>query len=97
VSIDPNLALPLTHHAFDMEAVAAFGLAANILQVVDFAQKLLSTSRQIYQAGSTVQSNELEIVAKDFAILNKRLTSRARLGPSVQGPLTEDVQVRVHC
>ena len=78
-----------------MEAVAAFGLAANILQVTDFAQKLLSTGRQIYQAGSTLQNAELEVAVKDFTILNKRLRSWDRSDPSVLGPMTEDGQVRI--
>jgi hypothetical protein len=51
---------------YRMEAVAGLSLAANVLQVVDFASKLLSTGQQIYQAGSTVQNFELEVVVKDF-------------------------------
>jgi hypothetical protein len=78
-----------------MEAAAAFGLAANVLQVVDFAYKILSTGDQIYQAGSTVQNSELEVVLKDFTVLNMRLKSWARPDPNVLGPLEEDGQVSV--
>jgi hypothetical protein len=77
-----------------MEALAAFGLAANVLQVVDFAQKLLSAGRQIYQAGSTVEHDEIEVAVKDFTVLNKRLKTWARPDASALGPLTEDAQVR---
>jgi hypothetical protein len=78
-----------------MEAAAAFGLAANVLQVVDFAYKILSTGDQIYQAGSTVQNSELEVALKDFTVLNTRLKSWVRPDPDVLGPLEEDGQVRV--
>jgi hypothetical protein len=38
---------------YRMEGIAAFGLAANILQMVEMANKLLSTGQEIYQAGTT--------------------------------------------
>jgi hypothetical protein len=78
-----------------MEAAAAFGLAANILQVVELAYKLLSTGHEIYQAGTTVQNSELEVLANDFTILRKRLTSCDHQSTSVLGPLTETDQVDV--
>jgi hypothetical protein len=79
-----------------MEAVAAFGLAASILQVVDFASKILTTGHQIYQAGATVHNAELELVVNDFAILSKRLRSRGRPDTLVLGPLGDDGKVREH-
>jgi hypothetical protein len=76
-----------------MEAVAGLSLAANILQVVDFAAKLLSTGHQIYEAGSTVQNSELELVISDFTALNDRLRSWTRPDPAASGPLAKDSQV----
>lgn len=61
-----------------MEAAAAFSLAANILQIVELSQKLLSANSQIYQVGTSLQNSELEIVVKDFSLLNRRLQSWAR-------------------
>jgi L-asparaginase/Glu-tRNA(Gln) amidotransferase subunit D len=84
----------LTRIAVGMEGIAAFGLAANVLQVVDFAQRLLSAGRQIYQAGSTVEHDELQVAVKDFKVLNNRLKTWARPDTSALGPLTEDGQVR---
>jgi hypothetical protein len=81
--------------AHAMEAIAALSLAANVFQVVDFAHKLLSTGQQIYQAGSTVQNAELEVVVQDFAVLNKRLQKQSRPDPDVLGPLSKDDQVYV--
>jgi hypothetical protein len=79
-----------------MEAVAAFGLAVNVLQVVDFASKVLTTGHQIYQAGATVHNAELEVVVNDFSILSKRLRSWVRPNTLVLGPLGEDGQVHEH-
>jgi hypothetical protein len=77
----------------EMEAVAAFGLAANILQVVEFAYKILSTGDQIYQAGSTLQNSELEVAVRDFTVLNSRLKSWVRPGSDFLGSLEEEGQV----
>jgi hypothetical protein len=97
---DSSSAVPPEHsyltrdiRVLSMEGVAAFGLAANILQVIELTQKLLSTGHQIYQAGATVQNSELEVVLKDFTILNERLHSSAHPAPNVFGPITADGQV----
>jgi hypothetical protein len=78
-----------------MEAVASLSLAANIFQVVGFASKLWSTGQQTYQAGSTVENAELEVVVKDFQVLNRRLRSWSCPDPECLGPLSEDDQVRL--
>lgn len=77
-----------------MESLAALGLAANILQVVDFTANLLSTGKEIYQRGSTVQNSELEVVVKDLTSLNDPLKSWARPNPDALGPLARESQVR---
>jgi hypothetical protein len=78
-----------------MEALAAFGLAASIMQVVDFSTKVVATGNEIFQTGSTVQNAELELVASDLNSLNDRLKGFARPDPSVQGPLAKDEQACV--
>ena len=77
-----------------MEAIAGLSLAANILQLIDFTAKVLSTGNQIRQAGSTVQNSELERVVGDVTILNERVTSWARPNPASSGPLAQNSQVR---
>jgi hypothetical protein len=42
-----------------MEAIAGLSLAANILQIVNFTAKVLSTGNQIRLSGSTEQNSEL--------------------------------------
>jgi hypothetical protein len=76
-----------------MEAIAGLSLAANILQIVDFTAKILSTGNQIRQSGSTVENSELEKAIHDFRALNERITLWARPNPASSGPLAEDSQV----
>jgi hypothetical protein len=76
-----------------MEAIAGLSLAANILQIVDFTAKVLSTGNQIRLSGSTVQNSELEVVVLDFTALHERITSWARPNPAGWGPLAKDSQV----
>jgi hypothetical protein len=77
-----------------MEAIAGLSLAANILQLVDFTAKVLSTGNQIRMSGSTAQNSELELVARDFTALNERITLWARPNPASSDPLAKDSQVR---
>jgi hypothetical protein len=77
-----------------MEAIAGLSLAANILQVIDFTTKVLSTTNEFREAGSTVQYNELEVVVQDLTALNERTKSWARPNLASSGPLAKDSQVR---
>lgn len=51
-----------------MEAVAALGVAANVVQFLDFSQKLCSTSLEIYQAtkGASRANTESETLLRCF-------------------------------
>ncbi|KAF2827058.1 hypothetical protein CC86DRAFT_466800 [Ophiobolus disseminans] len=75
-----------------MEPIAALSLAANILQIVNFTASLVSTSQQIYEAGSSVTVQEVELVVRDFNDLNASLKSWVRPDSKAQGPLTKDNQ-----
>ncbi|KAH7091669.1 hypothetical protein FB567DRAFT_279507 [Paraphoma chrysanthemicola] len=75
-----------------MEPIAALSLAANILQIIDFAASLVSTSQQIYEAGSSVKVREVELSVRDFNDLNKTLKSWVRPDVHALGPLTKDQQ-----
>jgi hypothetical protein len=82
------------HLDLAMEVIVAFGLAANVLQVVEYAHKLLSAGRQIHQDGSTVGNDELECTVKDFTVLNNRLKTSIRASPGTMDLLIEDGRVR---
>jgi hypothetical protein len=51
-----------------MEAVAALGLAGNVLQFLEFGQKLCSTSLEIHRAatGASAANAESEALLRDF-------------------------------
>ena len=57
-----------------MESIAALSLAANVIQIVDFAQKILSAGRQIHRAGSTLQNAEVEVVLLGSALAVELVT-----------------------
>jgi hypothetical protein len=78
-----------------MEALAGLGLAANILQVIDFSSTLLSVGHQVYQKGSSIQNEELELVINDFNAQNDQLKSWARPDPATLGPLEKSGQVKI--
>jgi hypothetical protein len=51
-----------------MEAVVALGVAGNVLQFLDFASKLCSTSLEIYRTadGASTSNAQTEALLKDF-------------------------------
>jgi len=58
-----------------MDAVAALGLASNVVQFIVFARELISTNRTISRSadGTLVEHLELEAVAGNLQTLSKRL------------------------
>lgn len=76
-----------------MEAIAGLSLAANILQIVDFTAKVVSTGNEICRSGSTVQNSEFGLVARDLTALNERITSWSRPNPTSSDPLAKDREV----
>jgi hypothetical protein len=76
-----------------MDPISAFSLAAGIIQVVDFATRLLSTANELYHDGSTVRNSDITSVADDLSSLNDKIKARARPDLSVSGPLARDNQV----
>jgi len=51
-----------------MEAIAALGVAGNVIQFLDYGQKLVSTSLDIYKTGTgaSTSNRESETLLKDF-------------------------------
>ncbi|KAB2099110.1 hypothetical protein AG0111_0g12616 [Alternaria gaisen] len=57
-----------------MESLAAVGLAANILQFIHEARKLVSTSREILGSGTKDEYIELELIAEELRSRSARIT-----------------------
>ncbi len=58
-----------------MESLAAVGLAANIIQFVDFSGKLILKTAEIYKSGSgaLVENVDIETATKDLTGLSAKL------------------------
>ena len=62
-----------------MDALTAIGLVGNIIQFVDFSQKLISNSIQLYHssAGALAENIDIETVTNHLLTLNKKLKADA--------------------
>ena len=83
-----------------MEAVAALGLASNVVQFLAFARELVSTNRSITRSadGTLVEHLELEAVARNLQTLSSRLyvapatTKRKRLNDPTLAKEEEELE-----
>ncbi|KAJ9498445.1 hypothetical protein H2202_006132 [Exophiala xenobiotica] len=64
-----------------MEALAAFGLACNIVQVLDFSLKIFREGKQIADSGSTAKLDEFTLVSKQLEDLWKDLDKSLQNAP----------------
>ena len=63
-----------------MDALTAIGLAANILQFIDFGIKLVSKGNQIYRSGDGTlpENHDLAVVTNDLLLIQTKLTKHLR-------------------
>jgi hypothetical protein len=80
--------LPATS-ALGMEAIAAFALTCNVIQVVDFGLKTTSKCQQIYKEGSTIEHQDLDYTSKHLAGISEKL-SKSIQDAQTNKPLTKD-------
>ena len=59
-----------------MDPVTAFGLAAGVLQVLDFSLKALAKCREIYKDGSLAQHRQTEELTKSLGRDNRNGASQ---------------------
>jgi hypothetical protein len=74
-----------------MEGIAAFALACNVIQVVDFALKTASKCQQIYKEGRTTEHQDLDYTTKHLAELSEKLSESLK-NAKTSKPLTKDDQ-----
>lgn len=72
-----------------MEAIVAFGLACNVVQVVDFALKVTSKCAEIARTGSTLEVQDYQNTSNQLANLTEGLNAAIDRAPK---PLTRDDQ-----
>ena len=65
-----------------MDPVAAFGLAANVLQFGSFCWKLIDEAKEIYDSssGASQENDLLKFVAGKISFFNDKLTAPSALG-----------------
>ena len=58
-----------------MESIAVLGLAASIINIVDFATKVVSKGNKIYHAGDAglSENHDLELATNDLLLLHNKL------------------------
>lgn len=73
-----------------MEAIAALGLASNIIQIVDFSSRIISRGQEIYSStdGSTAEHALLSDVARNLAELYQSLTVSGKVQEKGKRKLT---------
>lgn len=69
-----------------MEALAALGLASNVISFVDFSWKLVAGARQIYGSASESSNNSqtLEVLATSITELNDAIVIDAAIPDNLQ-------------
>lgn len=77
-----------------MEAIAAFGLACNVIQVVDFGLKTASKCRQIYKEGATIEVQDLENTSKNLAEVSRDLDAAIRRAQAAKPLKKEDHELQ---
>ena len=77
-----------------MEALVALGLAANVVQFVDFGCRLVSKSREIRRSGSLSQHVNLDLIANDLENLSGKLEASLNSASRVHTCLTKEDTVR---
>lgn len=61
-----------------MDPLTAFGLAANVLQFIDFTSKLFVLGMEIYRVGESVRNLNLGLVVDDLNSLSLKLKNDTR-------------------
>ncbi|KAF2188619.1 hypothetical protein K469DRAFT_83938 [Zopfia rhizophila CBS 207.26] len=62
-----------------MEAAAIFSLAVNVFQLIDFSQRLISKSTELYRSnqGALAENIDVETATKHLLVINKKIEDAA--------------------
>jgi len=85
-----------------IDPFSALGLAANIVQFLDFGQKLVSKGKEIYMSADGQQAHhfELELIYDDLSVIASTLTTPSAVSvnsnTSIQTRPTNAVDSQIH-
>ena len=72
-----------------LDPIAALGLAANIVQFVDFSWKLINDAKDLYESnnGASADNDVLQSVTNDIMLLDNKLTA-----PTAPGAIPDSIR-----
>ena len=76
-----------------MEALAAVGLASNVLQFVEFATKIVKTSNELRQDATLSKNREHAAVATHLRGLSQKMLNESRTANQTAGVLSPEEKV----
>jgi hypothetical protein len=73
-----------------MDPISALGIASSVITFVDFAAKLISTTKKIFTSdeGATIENLELEDICNSLNGLIAQLEQQQQTGPAAQPSLS---------
>lgn len=75
------------------DPISAFGLAASVIQFLEFGGKLFDTSRQIYRHGSSQDHIDIQPVAKDLSVIAATLKESSKQQQDNNQPQAADIRL----
>ena len=76
-----------------MESLAAASLAGNVFQFVDFAFKIVSIGKELYESGAVSKHSDLERITGQLITFSNGLQDSLRSRNSSAGGLSESEKV----
>ena len=83
-----------------MEALVALSLACNVVQLVDFGLKTISSFQEIYKVGATIEQQDFKATAQELATLSDDLRKSIQSVPTLIPHARDDeelCQIAVKC
>lgn len=78
-----------------LDPLTALGVASNVIQLVDFASKVLSKAKDLRFHGTTVDNTRLEALTVDMVFLCENLQGSPLLTGASRKTLSKDEEVEI--
>ncbi len=67
-----------------MEGIAALSMACNVLQIIDYSQKVIKTCREIHERGSTQEHQAISENVAHLVLASKTVQDELKAVPAAQ-------------
>jgi hypothetical protein len=78
-----------------MDPLSALGLAASVVQFIDFGAKIISHAKEIEKNGSSATVQHISSITLDFIEINSTLKGQLLSVKTANLPLTKESQVSI--